>query len=349
VIKEGSTLAAEFLLPIDFLPSPRFDHLQRMTGPFGLWEHARYSTPRTEHGYCTDDNARALIVASRQSDPSPRLLEMARLYLLFIEEAALPLGGFHNRRSADGTWADQVGSDDSQGRAIWGLGSAAHLAAETDVRRGALSLFERQLDFASASPRANAFAVLGAVEVLAKAPGHRPTIEALKRWVGRIPVSSDPIWPWPEDRLAYDNARLPEALIAAASDLGDDALLETGIGLLDWLVSHQTHDGHYSFTPTGGWAPGEPQPGFDQQPVEAAAMADACARAWTITGGSRWRDRVLEAARWFVGANDGETIMYDAETGGCYDGLTRTGPNLNQGAESTLAALSTMQLVGTLT
>jgi hypothetical protein len=119
--------------------------------------------------------------------------------------------------------------------------------------------------------------------------------------------------------------------------------------MLEWLVGTETLAGHFSFTPVGGWAPGEPRPGFDQQPVEAAAMADACARAWMITGEDPWRDRVLETARWFTGENDGRVAMYDPETGGGYDGLTRTGPNLNQGAESTLAALSTLQLAARVT
>jgi hypothetical protein len=320
-----------------------------MTGQLGLWEHALYTTPRVEHGYCTDDNARALIVVSRQPDPSPMLLDMAHIYLSFLEDAALVTGGFHNRRDADGSWLDAIGSDDSQGRAIWGLGSASRHSIDPEIRRRSLDLLERHLGLASQSPRSNAFSVLGAAEALAGAPGHLAATEAVRRWVDRIPSSTDASRPWPEDRLAYDNARIPDALMAAGDVLGDDALVEGGARMLEWLVGTETLGGHFSFTPVGGWAPGEPRPGFDQQPVEAAAMADACARAWMITGENRWRDRVLESARWFTGENDGRVAMYDPETGGGYDGLTRTGPNLNQGAESTLAALSTLQLAARIT
>ena len=123
--------------PVDALPHPRFDHLRRMTSRLGIWEHARYTTPRTSHGFCTDDNARALIVVCRQPDPSPDLLELGRTYLAFLEEAALPAGGFHNRRSADGSWTDRIGSDDSQGRAIWSLGSAVGSAPEAATRDAA--------------------------------------------------------------------------------------------------------------------------------------------------------------------------------------------------------------------
>jgi hypothetical protein len=132
-------------------------------------------------------------------------------------------------------------------------------------------------------------------------------------------------------------------MIAAGRVLDDGALLQSGLDLLDWLVSVEVSSGHFSFTPIGGWACGEPRPAFDQQPVEVAAMADACARAWLATGETRWRDRVLSCARWLVGDNDSGVVLYDVDTGGCCDGLTPQGANLNQGAESTLAALSTLQ------
>jgi len=331
------------LATIDDLPEPRFHHLLRMTDHVGLWEHARYTTPRPEHGYCTDDNARALIVMCREPGPSAELVGLSRLYFRFLADAALPEGGFHNRRGADESWADEIGSDDSQGRAIWALGTAAGRAPEKWMRRAARGSFDQQLGFASRSPRANAFAILGASEVLTHDPEDDAARKALTQWASVLQFSDDLGWPWPEPRLAYDNARIPEALIAAGISLGNDHLVEAGLGLLEWLVTIETCDDHYSFTPVGGWARGEHRPGYDQQPVETAAMADACARAWELTGDDKWREGVLSAARWLVGGNDGKTILYDFETGGCCDGLTHSGPNLNQGAESTLSALSTLQ------
>ena len=314
-----------------------------MTDHRGLWEHARYTTPRTEHGYCTDDNARALIVISRQSDPSGDLVELAEVYLAFLQDAQLPNGGFHNRRSCDGSWADEAGSDDSQGRALWGLGSVARRGPASWMRELGLNMFGGQRDFRSPFPRANAFAVLGASEVLLTSSGHRHARHILEQCVGHLFVQDDARWPWPEERLAYDNARIPEALLAAGALLPNDGLVDAGLRLLEWLVATETHERRFSFTPVGGWAPGEPRPGFDQQPVEAAAMADACSRAWSLTGDSRWKDRVERAARWFVGDNDGTAVLYDADAGGCRDGLTSEGTNQNQGAESTLAALAALQ------
>jgi hypothetical protein len=322
------------------MPEPVFAHLARMTTPMGIWEHALYSEPREENGICTDDNARALILLLRQADQSSELRGMADTYLRFVIDAALPDGGFHNRRSSDGMWADTLGSDDSQGRAIWALGTAiSHRARGASA---ALDLFDRQ-EFRSPSPRANAFAVLGAVEVLSAVPGHLHATDRVQAWVSNIVVPPGSEWPWPEARLAYDNARLPEALIAAGSILDDGPMVRRGIRLLDWLVEMEMQHGHFSFTPVGGWAPGEKRPGFDQQPVEAAAVADACARAWDITRTEKWRRLVEMAALWFLGENDLGAVLYDRETGGGYDGLTPTGANLNQGAESTIAALSTLQ------
>lgn len=325
------------------LPKPRFDHLKRMTDHRGLWEHARYTTPRIEHGYCTDDNARALIVVVRQPDPSADLIDLAGIYLTFLRDAQLPDGSFVNRRGPAGSWTKGAGSDDSQGRALWAAGTAARQAPEAWMRDVALGVFAKCRRFNSPSPRANAFAVLGASEVLAVSPHNRHARRILQGGLAHLRVRDDAGWPWPEDRLAYDNARIPEALIAAGAVLSSQHILESGLRLLAWLVAAETHDDHFSFTPVAGWAPGEPRPAFDQQPLEAAAMTDACARAWTATGDVRWKQRVVTAALWFMGANDGEAILYDATTGGCGDGLMTDGINQNRGAESTLAALAALQ------
>ncbi len=150
-------------------------------------------------------------------------------------------------------------------------------------------------------------------------------------------------WPWPEPRLTYANATLPEAMIAAGSVLDRPVLLRRGLDLLEWLLARETRHGHLSVTPVGGSGPEDRAPGFDQQPIEAAALADACARALDVDGSRRWADGITAATDWFLGDNDGGVLMWDPHTGGGFDGLQRSGANLNQGTESTLAFLSTMQ------
>jgi glycosyltransferase involved in cell wall biosynthesis len=327
------------------IPEPSFAHLLRMSDDIGLFEHAKLTAPRVEHGYCTDDVARALIVVMGEPHRTPELERLAETYLSFIERAQLPDGRFHNRLSAKGLW-HEVGVDDTIGRALWALGVVSADAAHGEQRERARVLFEAGAGFRTSSPRANAFTVLGAVALLEAKP-HRPVgrawelLEAAAGGLGH--VSPAPGWPWPEARLAYANAVLAEARLAAGVALGDEPLVIEALELLAWLVQTETNGDHFSFAPVGGWAPGEPRPGFDQQPIEAAAMANACARAFEVTGDPRWATWGIRAAEWFLGANDAGIPLLDAAHGGGKDGLGPDGTNENQGAESTLALITAFQ------
>lgn len=326
------------------LPTPRFDHLRTLTDGTGLWEHARYASPRPEHGFCTDDNARALVVVSRQTRLSGGPADLATTYLSFVLAARTTKGDFHNRRDAGGLWCDDAGSDDSQGRAWWGLGTASHSAPAEWMRRAAMDVFATCTSFDSPHLRANAYAVLGAVEVLVADSGHPAARDLLERASGVIAAAARSSIPWPEQRITYDNARLPDALMAAGTTLGRRGLITSGLRLLEWLVTVETNADHFSFAPTQGWSKGEPRPGFDQQPIEAWAMADACHRAWIVTGDAVWRVRALRAARWLMGSNDTGMSLYDPDTGATFDGLHDGSVNENRGAESTLAGIATLQV-----
>ncbi len=188
-----------------------------------------------------------------------------------------------------------------------------------------------------------AFAGLGSAEVLAVHPEHEQARRLLADAIATIGRPSDDPWPWPESRLSYANAALAEALIAGGHYLGRPLVLDDGLALLAWLLDRETVGGHLSPTPVGGAGPGDHAPAFDQQPIEVAAMADACRRASDVTGDDRWMQGVELAAEWFAGANDAAAVMWDPMSGGGYDGLHAWGPNLNQGAESTLALVSTLQ------
>lgn len=329
------------------LPPPAFEHLLRLSDDAGVFEHATLTTPRREHGYCTDDVARALIALLREPVRSPQLEQLAETCLTFLEQAQLPDGRFRNRRSVDGSWLDEADSDDSCGRALWALGVASVAAPTPRQRERARAALVSGAGLRTAWPRSNAFAVLGAAEALPSLPGRhaiavRELLEAAAQGLGT--VSTDGEWPWPEPRLAYANAVLAEARIVAGIMLGDEGLVDEGVGLLSWLVSQETLGDHFSFTPTGGRGPGDDAPAFDQQPIEAAAMATACSAAFDLTGEDVWADRALRAVAWFVGANDVGVELLDPATGGCRDGLTPTGVNANEGAESTIALISALQV-----
>jgi hypothetical protein len=326
------------------VPEPPFEHLLRLSDDTGVLEHARGAVPRRQSGYCTDDVARALVVISRQPSPPPEVAALGERCLAFLVHAQAGDGASHNRLGYDRRWEDQPGLGDWWGRSLWGSGTAAARGPSARFRADALSHFEAGAVCRSSSPRAMAFAALGAAEVLTVRSDHAGARDLLKAVGAALSgVRSDEPWPWPEPRLAYANARWAEGLLVAGSGLDDDRLVDEGLRLLDWLLDVETAGDHLSFTPVGGWGPGEPRPGFDQQPIEAAALADACARAYLVAGGEHFVAGVSRAVAWFLGTNDTQIPMYDGRTGGGYDGLERDGRNDNQGAESTIALISTLQ------
>jgi len=326
-------------------PTPDFSHLLALTDGRGTFEHAEFDRPRPEHGYCTDDMARVLIVTLREPAPAPAVRRLTDLSLRFLSAAQAVDGRYRNRMNKQGKWQDRPSVDDCWGRSIWALGTAAAHGDSERVRQTATAQLERAAGQRSPSPRSTALAALGAAELLAVRPGHRPARYLLLAAAERMAddTGNGAAWPWPEPRLAYANAVLPEAMIATGVALGRRPLLDRGLALLGWLLDRETSSGHLSVTPVGGAGPGDRRPVFDQQPIEVAAIADACARAETVDHDHRWTTGLAAAVDWFAGDNDGGHVMYDPGTGGGFDGLQTEGPNRNQGAESTLALLSTLQ------
>ncbi len=327
----------------------RFAHVRSMSDSVGMFEHAEHAVARREHGYCTDDMARLLIVAVRESGTDPAVRGLRRTAMRFLTTAQSPSGQVRNRLSVGGRWLDRHGVEDCWGRSVWAFGVAAHHAPEDWFRASATACFDRSASQRSPHRRAMAFAALGAAEVVAHDPRNRRAVDLLARAVDVIgPVADDAAWPWPEPRLAYANAAVAEALLAAGNALGRSEVVADGLMLLGWLLDRETVDGHLSPTPVGGSGRGDGPTRFDQQPIEVAAMADACARALALTGDARWRHGIDLAVGWFSGVNDRDAVMWDPDTGGGYDGLTPIGPNQNQGAESSLALISTMQQASVL-
>ena len=321
--------------------------INRMTDATGILQHSVFNVSDRAHGYCIDDNARALIFACRA--PGLHEAERSRLitiYTAFVQHAwNAELGVFRNFMSFDQRWLEAQGSHDSTGRALWALGVTACEAPDARTRRWALSLFEQALarnDHVE-SPRSLAFKMLGAVATLTAYPDHAASLTAIERG-GRhlfalLCKVRRPDWIWFEIMLAYDNCRMPEALIRSGLAIGNNDLSRTGLEILEWIVNKQTTHGggfravgHESF----GRAYSDPLP-FDQQPVEAWATIDACAAAFALTHEAVWRERALAAWRWFLGDNDRGLPLGDPITGECCDGLTPFGVNENCGAESILS------------
>ncbi|WP_344095608.1 glycosyltransferase [Microbacterium deminutum] len=315
-----------------------------MTDERGLFEHCRFDVPRPEHGYCLDDAARALIVLMREPSDTPVTRRLIEVCFRLVDRAVVGDGRVHNRMSPTGEWTDDAGLGDWWGRALWALGFVAAHGRETTLRDRALAAFRRAGSARSVHVRALAFAALGAAEVCLVQPDD-PNARAILRDAAAVLAVDGPSapWQWPEPRLRYANASLAEALLAAGTTLDDERLLDRGLAMLRFLLDIETRDGHLSVTGVEGRGPGERDVQFDQQPIEVAAIADACSRAYDLTADPIWRDHVGVAWAWFEGDNDSGARLFDADTGAGYDGLTAGGRNENRGAESTLAALGTYQ------
>ena len=328
------------------LTPPNFSHLLSLQGPYGTFEHAKGAVARVEHGYCTDDVARVALVLARQSAQplDAELNDLLWSSLHFIEQAQRANGEFLNRRLCTGDWEFPASSNDCWGRAMWALGTISARSQDPVLRERAAAAFVRGAAVRSSWPRSMAFATLGASEFLRAAPKNHAARQLLGAGVAtldREPLTQS--WRWPEERLSYANAALPEALVAAGVYLGYERIIDLGLDQLRWLLESETPDGHLSVTPAGGRGPRDEVRKFDQQPIEVAALADACVRAEAITGDPTWGRGREHCVGWFAGRNDAGAVMFDPRTGGGYDGLTKDGPNINQGAESTLALLMTQQ------
>lgn len=328
------------------ISTPTLRGLARLVDDVGLVEHADGAVAAPRFGYCTDDAGRALVLVTRlPADPlAPAIAARA---VAFLRRCQQTDGTFVLRLGPDGRPTGHPPSDDAWGRAMWGV-AAATSVPWPDIACSASELFVTGSQHKSSYPRAAAHAVVAAATVLARDPSHPPARRLLDANLPAVPrTGRHRCWPWPEPRLTYANALIPEAMMAGGHAAGDDETLGEGLDLLGWLVHHElAASGRFSFTPTRGAGPGERVPGgaFDQQPIEAWTMAEACARAFDLTGEPRWAALVGAAAGWFDGDNDAGAVMWDTTSGGGYDGLHAGGVNGNQGCESTLALIATCYL-----
>jgi glycosyltransferase involved in cell wall biosynthesis len=332
------------------LPEPNFGHMINLTDETGILQHTRHSVPNLGMGYATDDAARALIVALRGVEYEPdnqQLLRLVFRYLAFIDYAFdRPSGRFRNFMGFDRRWVDGPGSEDSHGRALWSLGIAVGIAPDPGQIAVALELFRLALPALEhfTSPRAWAYAIVGIDEYMKRFPGDstaRRLSEVLGEKLYRLyQATATEDWPWFETYLTYGNARLSQGLLLAGQRLGRPDMIAAALKSLDWLMRMQTApEGHFVSIGTGGWQKDGARSRYDQQPIEAQSTGDACLSAWQITKDERWREDMQRAFEWFRGRNDVGMPLYDYTTGGCYDGLSPDGINLNQGAESTLVFL----------
>ena len=332
------------------LPELNLSHLRRLTDDTGVLQHAIYAVPDRHHGYCADDNARALVAALMCHDlrRDTKVLPLIDVYLSFLHHAFNPANRrFRNFLTYDRRWVEEAGSEDVHGRAIWAIGLAVALAPNEATMSFATRLLAAGIEVVESftSPRAWAFTVVGLQAYLERFPGDT-NVRRIRTRLGerlgeRFAENASEDWPWCEDTVTYDNAKLPNALILCGIGAQDERMLQQGLRSLSWLVQVQTgDDGSVSLIGNQGWLTRDgSRSRFDQQPVEAMSTVEACADAYRATKDAVWARRARKFLDWFTGSNETHTMIYDYQTGGCRDGLHADGPNLNQGAESTLSWL----------
>ncbi len=322
--------------------------LERMSDDTGMFQHSRFGVADRNHGYCIDDNARALGLMSLSADiPAQLHSKLSHCYAAFVQHAWNPdIGVFRNFMHFERRWLEDAGSSDSNGRTLLALSVAACNHSDPLIREWANELYrESQPRIAvSGSPRALAFSVLAAALMENHGLGQEDNLDTVRAGASDLLTKLDiirrPDWIWFEAGLAYDNCRLPEALLRAGEVLNDPGMTAKALEAMDWILRLQI-SGQGWFRPVGSESFHGPQfkkPGaFDQQPVEALAAIEGCIAAMTYNPRRKWLNYGEAAYAWFMGVNDLQLSLADNVTGECSDGLTRFGVNANRGAESVLA------------
>ena len=333
------------------LPDLKLSHLSRMTDSTGIFQHAIFSVPNFSEGYCTDDNARAFVLAvllSELGEEPESVRTLATTYAAFLHHAFdLKTKRFHNHMGFDRRWLDDPGSEDCHARALWALGSAVGRSPYRSFQIMAGKLFALALPALSefTSPRAWAFGLIGIHDYLRRLGGDSLVTQTRETLTSRLMElferTARPDWCWFEEDLSYDNAKLAQSLILSGRATGQQAVFERGLKALRWLTELQaSENGHFRPIGTNGfYRRGGMRANFDQQPIEAQATVSACLEAYRATSDLWWYEQAERAFDWFIGWNDLGLELYSPTSGGCQDGLHVDRVNRNQGAESTLAFL----------
>lgn len=341
----AKTATVRAALPLLRLPQFDLTHLKRLTDGTGLIQHAKYIVPDRHTGYCLDDNARAMMLcagafAQLKSDDAK---EMLSTYLSFTHFMQTADGKFHNFMDYQRDFSDEVGSDDSFGRALRALGYIIWRPPKDAYRSLALDCFKKALpNVKGLNLRGKALSMLGLIDYLRCYQNDEGISILLKDCaddlVRMYDNRPDEAWRWFEDILCYDNAIMSLALFQTYDILHDEKYLQVARETLAFLEKNTFQDGHLSIIGSDGWyTRGGPRASYDQQPIDAAAMVLAFQAAYRVTQDKEYLKKMRQSFYWFLGENDMSMSIYDYETKGCADGLLAEGVSLNQGGESTVS------------
>ncbi len=346
-IPAKSTLSAAETISNIEVPVPSLEHLIKLTDDTGMYQHAKFTIPNREHGYCTDDNARGVIAMTRYyaQYPEPKALKLLDTYLSFIMYSQNSDGTVRNMMNFERTWFKKEAQSDAFGRVLWAFGTVmaqppapAYLSVIKDCFDRSVEHIQRQL------PKGMAYSILGMCDYLKQFPGaseiKRQLEMAADGLVTQYEESHYPDWQWFEEALTYDNAVLPHAMYVAGMTCDNKKYLTVAEKTCEFLLANIYHGKHFSFIGCNGWYErGGTRASFDQQPIDTAGTVMMLRAAYDATKNDNFLVLQRKAFEWFLGRNDLHIPLYDFRTKGCNDGLMRDGVNLNQGAESTLSFL----------
>jgi glycosyltransferase involved in cell wall biosynthesis len=332
----------------EIMPKFNLTHVLRLTDDTGIVQHAKYGIPNLKEGYCLDDNARALIMAlmAYQRNKSREAFELLPVYLSYIHYMQTDDGNFRNFLSFNRQYLDEVGSEDSFGRTVWSLGYLIGCAASNSYREFAIELFQKSIPHFKSllHLRGMANTIIGLSLYLKTFPTDEGLVNELVRLtqplIDAFEQTQSDDWQWFEDKMTYDNAILPLALLHSSEITGNDKAKQIALKTMAFLDDLTLSNGYLSPVGNDGWYyRGGTFPTFDQQAIETMAMVMMHFQAYQLFNTPRYIEKMFLCYKWFLGENTLRAPLYDHETKGCCDGLLPTGINRNQGAESTLAYL----------
>jgi len=339
-------IAAKTTLSIE-VPEPSLDHIEKLTDDTGMYQHANFTIPNREYGYCTDDNARAVIAMAKYyaQYSEPQALQLLDIYFSFIIHSQNSDGTIRNFMNFDRTWFKDEPINDAFGRVLWALGTVMAKPPTPAYLSIAKSCFDKSVEhICKQYPRGMAYSIFGMCDYLKQFPGASDIKRQLELTadglVTQYEENSFPEWQWFEDMLTYDNAVLPHALFVAGLTLENKKYLEIAQKTCEFLLANTFNGECFSFVGCNGWYErGGTKATFDQQPIEAASTVMMLRAAYDATQDGKFLTLQRKTFDWFLGQNDLRIPLYDFRTKGCNDGLLSNGVNTNQGAESTLSFL----------
>lgn len=342
------------------IPEPALNYLKTLTDDRGIFEHAAYNIPDRKHGYCAEDAGRALaavLMFNRRKQGDKDAVALAQTYMAYLYHSQVDDGNFHHRMDFQGRLSPEMVTEDAYGRVLWGLGYGAAYPADDGMGSLARAMFKKALPLAKDLkwPRAMAYAMTGLYYYLERYPQSLEVEEIMNALAAKLTrfyeENSSADWQWFENTATYDNARLPQALLLAYGRTGKKEYLKTALKTLDFLIDVNFRDGNMmQVIGNRGWyAKGQKPALYDQQPIDAAAMVEACAMAYQMSGLEKYKKKMKMAFEWFLGKNTAGKPLYDSTSGGSRDGINEDKINENQGAESSIMfVIAHLTLLGVL-